>query len=286
LLLTSTAALGQQWVTYEITNGIEIDFPKEPIVVDSIVGYKKAFVNSGSITFAVSETPFHDIGYTDAIRNADELSAFYDAVTTAIAQNPGITIIQYKSDYKQDLLVRWLQFANEEHPPKTCDLRLLLTDAKLFMIQACTADTALAEQQSRFLVSLNVVSGHNFSSQLEASPEERALQVKESHKRGKAIGYTLAGASVIFLLAWFILYVIMITKTRTTEASMALIMAFTIVRWMTIVILGVLVSALTAALIKNMIAFDYSSIIILVVCGGLGLIIAFLRTPRYNNRAI
>ena len=286
LLLTSTVALGQQWVTYEITNGIEIDFPEEPTVVDTIPGYKRAFVNTGTIMFLVSETPFQDIGYTAGIRNAEDLSGFYDVITELFDKNPGITVTKFKSDYKNDLLVRWVKFNNDESPPKSCDMRLLLTDDKLFMIQSCTSDTTLADQQSRFLISLNVVGGHGFLSQLEASPEERIQQAKTNDSRGKAIGYTLAGSSVVFLFAWFVLYVIMIRKTRTADASMALTITFTIVRWMAVVVMGLLVLVLAVAIMKNSVALDYYSILVLVIVGGLTLAIAFLGTPKYNTQVI
>jgi hypothetical protein len=285
LFITSNFAYAQQWVTYKMTYGIEIDFPKDPTVIDTTSAFKMAFVDSANSRYQVSEEPFSNFRYQKRINNKEDLIAFYNHLSRLIiAANPGATLQSSTSVYKDDLLLQWITYHVEGTPKTTCMARVFLTDSKVYMIQTCSADTAMVDSQLRFLISLNVTGGHPFDSQLETeTADEKARRDEMLLKQGIAMGLVLRYAGGAILLIWFVLLVFLLIRSRSTQVPGIWKILFNVFRWMAVGILGFVFLAMFIGVVSQQTPLNFGTAAVSLISGSLGIIIAIVRAPSFKK---
>src|ERR1700753_1323524 len=106
LLITSTTTFAQEWVTHQLDTDISIDFPTDPIIVDTATAFHLAYVDSAGARFLTTEEAFENYKYDKKITNIEELNAFYDYMVNMVtSQNGAAVLLTSHSDYKNDLLV-------------------------------------------------------------------------------------------------------------------------------------------------------------------------------------
>ena len=286
LLITTNFAFAQQWVTHKMSNGIEIDFPKQPAVIDTSSAYTIAFTDTAGVRLMATDEPFDNYRYPNKITNLEDLGIFYDSATNLLLRSSGATLITSSSSYKNDLLVRWVEYTSSDGSNE-CAVRILLTDRRVYFFQGCCVDSSTLEIQRRFLVSLNVTFDHLLPSQFETeTASERQRNAATYQRKGMAIGYVLVYISIAAVIIWLSLFIILLVRTRSAEAPPALRIMFNIFRWLAVGIFGFGLLMLLIGFATNPGARNFQAG---AMAGGIGLlavVIAILRPPSFNKPSI
>jgi len=278
LLIFTSISLShaQEWVPYAMSNGVEISFPAKPTVTDT-TGYKYALLDTAGIRLLVSEEFLVNYKYKKDISTENEVLDFYQyIVSMAINAKTGASTLVTASEKVRDLVLLRATFSVGGTPLASCETKFLLLNQRVYLIQACriTSDTTTIDIQTKFFSSLAISSDNIILDQFATTQDK--LQ---------STGAALPIVTGMLFVAWLVLYIILIIRTRSAEAPVLLRKVFAVLRWtcaalLFLVFVGFMIILATGQ-IEEGISKTFAAIGI--ISGLFAILVATLRAPSANK---